>query len=247
MDRTLFIKANMIAPSELSAALPRRIRATQDTLFAVILLAVFTGVSAICCVWFWSTAATQMRNMITLRRYGANAVGQIDKLGRVGRSANSVTYTFAANGGTVSGKAEVPSEFMQRLEESGGLSIRYLPSNPAINHPAAWEWPLASLWVAIFGPMILVPFCVAGFTVLQRRRRLLANGIPAAAIVTGCTEGKRTFSVRYKFQTENGALIAGRGWSLKSIEVGECIWIIYLPGNPTRNLPYPLLDYYIDK
>ena len=121
------IPKNTSIPPELSGLSPRRTRPTPDTRFALILLAVFTGITAAGCLWFWSGAVQQIRKRAVLRQSGAEAVGEIKMLGRVGRGGDSVQYTFSVNNEIISGKAEVPSRLMGSLSKSEGLTIRYLP------------------------------------------------------------------------------------------------------------------------
>jgi hypothetical protein len=91
-----------------------------------------------------------MRQRSVLRTEGIEVHAEITSLKRAGRGPDIVNYTFIANGQSVPGSAEVPSEFMRSLRESNSLRVRYLPSNSGVNHPAEWEWSLASEWLLIF-------------------------------------------------------------------------------------------------
>jgi hypothetical protein len=74
----------------------------------------------------------------TLRKAGVDVSGEITGIEPVPKALDEVDYTFNVNGRTFSGKAPVPARVERNLYESGPLMVRYLPSDPAVNHPAAW-------------------------------------------------------------------------------------------------------------
>jgi len=188
-----------------------------------------------------------MQQRSALRQDGAEVQTEITFLGRVGRGSDIVRYTFSANSENISANAKVPPESMRGLRESKLITVRYLPSNPAINHPAAWEWSLLSNWPAIFVLMAFMPFGL--FPVRwHRQRKLLAwGGKPVAAVVTKCAADGSSFSLNYEFRTETGAAVGGSGHTKVRQELGSEIWILYLLRNSRRNHPYPVPDYIVEK
>jgi hypothetical protein len=187
-----------------------------------------------------------MRERSALRQDGVEAQGRITFLDRVGRGGYVIRYTFTTGGGEVSNKAEVPPRLVTNLQGSAATTIRYLPSNPAINHPTAWEWSLLSEWPAIFVLMGLLAVGVVISAVFFRRRYLIVWGKPAPGVVTNCREGGRgSISVEYEFRTETGVLMKGSGNSLIRQQIGTRVWILYLPQDPGRNLAYPVPDYIV--
>jgi hypothetical protein len=154
-----------------------------------------------------------------------------------------VYYTFVIGGTSFSGKAEIPNGQGIALHESDKISVRFLPSNPAINHPDAWEWsPLMSLVPIIFA-IISIGFGGAALAILFRERRLVREGTAVPGIVTGCIRKDRGFQVEYAFRTEQGISIRGKSGSTDQFEAGANVWILYLSKNPRRNHLYPLPDY----
>ncbi len=150
-----------------------------------------------------------------------------------------MSYKFTANGRSFSGTAGVPDRLLKSLRKSNSLTVRYLPSNPDINHPAAWEWSLLSfcIWMSI--PIAIVAGAGIPLARFCRRRQLVTVGAPVAGVVTQCVFKRVLFLYSYEFTTEKGEAFSGSGRSAVNQEIGESIWILYLPQNPRQNLPYP--------
>jgi hypothetical protein len=187
-----------------------------------------------------------------LRQEGTEVVlGEIIEIKQQIRGPDIVSYTFTANGKTVTASAGVPLQFRQPLRESKSLAVRYLSSNPAINHPAAWEYPyvheplwLLTMVLVLDASIVFLPsFFLYKF---YKERKLLTWGNPAVGIVTGCVSDRRAFRLKYEFRTETGTTFDGGGWSLLPQAIGAEIWILYLPGNPRINLLYPHLEYVVE-
>jgi hypothetical protein len=232
-------------PEELSGPVPRRIRLSGNTSFLPFVFLI--GVTVIGCLWYCKHVVVQMQQRSALRQDGIEVLGEITSLKRAGRGPDVVKYTFTANDGIVSGMANVPPALMRDLAESTVINIRYLPSTPAINHPAAWEWSLSSEWLAIFMLMGFLTACIVTSTVFYRERKLLGWGKPVTGIVTNCrVSGRGIISIEYEFRTETGVQVRGSGNSPDQQETGAGICVLYLPENPRRNLPYPVPDFYID-
>ena len=212
-----------------------------------LLLVLMIGITIALCFWFWKGAIRQLRERSALRQSGAEVQGEITTLQRRGRSQDELRYTFTVNGKIVSGEAEVPARLMQSLRNSNYLTIRYLPSNPVINYPVAWERSHFELWSAFLDPMFFVPICVMASTGLSRRRKLVVWGKPVVGVVTRCDPSNPTFAVKYEFRTDTGTIVKGRGLTPILQEVGATIWILYLPQNPRQNHPYPVPDYIVEK
>jgi hypothetical protein len=211
-------------------------------------LAALIGATIIAGLLYGRHVVIRMQQRSALRQDGVEVQGEITFLKRVGKGGNIVRYNFAASGGTFSDKAEVPPELMRSLRESNSLTIRYLPSDPAINHPAAWEWSPSSEWPVIFILIGLLAVWSVGSAAIYRNRILLVWGKPAVGVVTKCRERSRgSISVKYEFRAESGEYVQGSGKSLISPEIGASIWILYLPQNPGRNLPYPVPGYDVDE
>jgi hypothetical protein len=233
-------------PPELSTPLPRRIRLSTGTQFTLIVCVLVIGLTVVVGGWFCKYVVHQMEQRSDLRQNGAEVQGEITFLKRVGRGSDVVRYTFNQNGETVSGNAQVPPELMQKLRESNFIAVKYLPSNPAINHPAAWEWSLLSNWPAIFVLMVYLPVGVFPLRI-YRQRRLLAWGKPVVGVVTKCAPVKGTFSIEYEFHAENGIPVNGSGYSRIRQEIGANVWVLFMPQKPGRNLTYPVPGYVVEQ
>ena len=242
-------QTNPDVPSELSGPVPRRIRPSPDTRYMEIVYAVILGLTIIFSFLICKSDVHKMQLRSALRLDGVEVQGEITFLGRAGRGGDVVRYTFTANGEDISGNAEVPLGLVltPSLYASKFLTIRYLPSNPAFNHPAAWEWEW-SLWdsVGIIFLMIIMSILGAGNIMLYRLRQLLSWGNPVVAVVTDCSPANRAFSVKYEFRTEDGTFVKGTGNSAIRQEIGARICVLYLPQNPRRNCLYPSSDYCVD-
>jgi len=254
MDSSLQPAASSTIPSELTGPLPRRLQATGSGQYFGLLAPALLAVAVAAALWGGVDAVQQMQRKAALRRDSSEIVGEISRM-RKGKSSGTVYYTFTSNGIAFTGKAEVPGFLQYSLRGSSILAIRYLPANPDVNHPAAWEWsliywhPLPSDLVHLpdfssdlqlfFGLLILGAPGLVFFMGLRSGRKLLAEGLPTVGLVTKCTPGTRgSFLVRYEFHTEDGKVANGScGGSRK--EIGAKVCVIYLPQNPQRNMTYP--------
>lgn len=236
-----------IIPPELTGPVPRRIRPSAEARIGMVIMALMCGLALFGCIWLCAHAAQQIQHRTALRQNGAEVQAHITFLGRVGRGSDIVRYTFTANGETVSGKSDVPPELMMGLRESSLLPIRHLPSNPAVNHPAAWEWSLLSNWLTILPPIAYGSIWTLALMGVFRLRQLIAQGLPAGAVVTECSPNGGSFSVKYEFRTETGTPVQGGGNCRTRQEIGTFICIVYLPGNPRRNRPYPNVDFIVEQ
>ena len=151
-----------------------------------------------------------------------------------------VRYTFRAGGVMYSGDVRVPEELDHSLAISKNLPILYLPENPAINRPAAWEPSPSSQWALLLAPAIAAVLGLLLFIPLSIEHRMAAEGKPALAVVRSCTKGRNGYQVKYELRLGDETRIGGRGWCKSHQEPGNGIWILYLPAEPRRNLPYPL-------
>lgn len=226
-------------PSELAGPLPRKIRLSPNLTYQQIVFTVGMGLFAILVLWMCIGAVHQMRQRTALRQRGAEVIGEMTHLGRAGKAGYMVHYTFAANGRTFSGNAEVPDELMHSLGDSNSLTVRYLPSDPRINQPAAWEWSFLQFCIGISIPMIIVAGSGIWLKTLYRRRQLLKLGTPVAGVLTQCARKWFSFSFKYEFSTYSGKTVRGSGRSSVWQDIGADIWILYLPQNPSHNVPYP--------
>jgi hypothetical protein len=225
------------APRELTGALPRETRMSRHGIgaagFAVVLLLTTIAIVA----WVCNGKVQEMAQRDRLRREGRDAPGEVYSLRHVTGGPYIVRYRFRANGIALHGYSQAPRHIWETLRETGYLSVRFVPSNPAINHPAAWEVSALPGWGAFVVPAI--PAALGVFILLQLRqaRRLVTEGVATAGVVTSCYRGGRgSWWVDYDFRTVDGTTATGS--HNVRLEVGAIICILYLPQVPSRNRPY---------
>jgi hypothetical protein len=245
-------------PSELTGPLPRRFEATGAGIHLARVAPALLALAIVPALWGGINAAQQMQHESALRSDSGETVGEVTRTLK-GKTSDFVYYTFSVNGKILTGNAEVPMDLRYDLRISRSLPIRYLPTNPDVNHPAAWEWSLVYwrpqssdlvhlpgfsselqwLFVSLITGVIGLAFLVG----LRRERKLIAEGAPATAVVTKCSRGTRgSFLVEYEFRTGEGRSIKGSRSDSRR-EIGANFCVLYLPQNPRRNMRYPSSDY----
>jgi hypothetical protein len=154
-----------------------------------------------------------------------------------------VAYVFSAGGARVHGECEVPLRVWAGLRTGADLAVRYLPSDPAVNHPGAWEEDTTPMWVAIGLPALPAAIGIFLLIMVVRRGQVAAYGLPAPGTVTMCDSLKTGWAVKYRFRTKDGAAIGGRDQADRPYETGAAVCVLYMPRNPARNSLYPLTWY----
>lgn len=235
------------APRELIGPPPRKVHLYRNGTKLGIIAASFLVFFVISSAWFCADAVRQIEHKTALQHDGREVIGEITEP-RLGNrtSEPSVTYAFTVRGTAYSGRAQMPQNLAGSLRESDHILVRFLPSDPKINHPDAWAWsPILNLESVA----VQILFAIIGgviIAVLRSERRLASEGMPSIGVITICTPKNRTFWVKYDFSTEDGRSIKGSGYSLKSQEIGTNICVLYLPQNPRRNCPYPLSNFCVE-
>lgn len=231
---------NATIPNELNGALPRRVSLTSAgrtnlVFFYFLIVLALAGV-----VWIGVYAALQVHDRAALRSGGVETTAEIAQTWIAGRPSKlKVRYNFTVNGTAFEGVSWVPDALWQSVRDASVLPIRYLPANPKVNHPAAWEDSIAPtlLW---FLPLIVpAAFGILGLTELNARRRLVTEGLAAEAVITKSSRSKNGFTVSYEFRTESGKTTAGSKVFASQPEIGAKICVLYLKWQPERNMQYP--------
>lgn len=236
-------------PSELAGSLPRKVRLNLggDGRFALILVCCFFIPGLILLGWKGHDDIKQFQQRTILRDHARQVVGEVTGFSFARYSPMSVNYRFTVNGVAYSGEAMEPRSPGPGTSFNRGddILIRFLPSNPAINHPDAWEWSAVTGWYFIVGEVFLTSLGGLVLVLLLRDRRLARLGKAAAGIVIGCSRDDRWFRVEYEFRTEGGVLMKGHDDFKDEYGAGARIWILYLPQKPRRHHRYPLSTYTI--
>jgi len=232
-------------PRELTCPLPRNLRLSKNGNRMAAAAAIMLMFAVALTTWIGFDRVQHLLHRAAMRRDGRETVGEIKRVWSSSRSMKTrVSYTFVVNGAAFVGEELVPRQVAASLRNSDALPIRYLPSDPAVNHPAAWEWVVdTDTFVA---PILSTGLFLFLFAALRSERRLVAKGLPAVGEITKCAPaGRGGFAVNFDFRTEDGIVTKGSGWSQCHREIGERVCVLYLPGNPKRNLSYPALNYCI--
>jgi hypothetical protein len=189
-----------------------------------------------------TTARRQAKDLRLLQEQGVNTDAQIT---RVWRSSGKdqqhlASYRFTVQDRAYTARKGVPARIWQTLRAGSSLPVRYLPSNPKVNHPTGWDdTPMPPLVpYLVFAAMAAVASVLT--MLLRKQMQLLTEGRPAPGIVTGHRRTKDGTVIRYEFQLLNGATAKGRGQSRRPPAIGSQICVLYDPENPRRNAPYPL-------
>jgi hypothetical protein len=236
---------NWTAPRELARALPRETSITGIGIFIAILAALALLGSIPLFVAFRGVNVRDKAWADALRTQGRETAGQIVRLWRTsGKSSRSmVTYAFSANGNRLHGDATVPGDIWRNLRTNSALPVRYLPSDPTVNHPAAWELPTEPAWVPVLLPALVAGVGMMLLLLVRRQAQVAAEGVPAAGMVTKCFAVKGGWTVRYQFRMKDGAIAGGSGQATRRLDLGTVVCVLYLPQNPKRNAMYPLTFY----
>lgn len=247
-----FSRAEALAISpELVGPPPRRIQLTGYGITLAVVMAVLIAAAVIFTCFIASEAARQVQIRTALRGVGNETLGKIEKLHQPYALKEYVDYIFIADSKTYRGTAIVPLEVYHMIKSASSLSIRYLPEDPALNHPVDWEWSVMSEWDPIFIVILLAGLGCLLFLVPQMRfeRRVAAEGVAAVGVVTKCSvSGKGGFiNLKYDFRAQDDLLVKGRRDFKTRQEVGAKILILYMPQKPKQNVPYPLSAWRIVK
>ncbi|HZP07584.1 MAG TPA: hypothetical protein VFB43_21985 [Terracidiphilus sp.] len=232
-------------PPELIGATPRNVRITGNGILNACMSALFLAAAVGLFYWLGNQGIRTMQKRAALRANSLVATGVVTELTYIGTRSHTphARYTFAVDGTSYMGESNVPSRLQSSFQQFRQVPIRYLPTNPAINHPADWEDSTSSAWAPLLVPIILVPSGILMLSTQRRQKKLLTEGTPGAGVVTACTRVKGGYNLKYEFTTAGGQSIAGRSSRSNSQEVGASVCILYMPQQPDRNVLYPS-DYY---
>jgi hypothetical protein len=245
MNGNIPLQTSSNMPSELSGQVPRIVRLSDSSQVALRMLAVLVAITVIGCLWYGNYVIREVQQRSALRLDGVEVTGEITQLKRAGKGPDVVHYTFIVSGKTFAGMTDVTAELMPSLQQSNRIIVRYLPSDPTVNHPAWWEWSLLSEWPVIF---ILLAFGLASSATsisFFKARKVLVYGKPAAGTLKSHGSGSRKAS--YEFLTPTGTRVTGNDYISDLRQVGSSVWIVYMPENPRRNVLYPSVSFYVEQ
>jgi hypothetical protein len=150
-----------------------------------------------------------------------------------------VGYYFTVNGVRLRGQASVPPDVWPAIRKAGFTPIRYLPSNPAINHPALWDEGATPVWMQYVFPAMLAVGAGLLLWNLRRHSQMVAEGTPAPGVVVRSLRVKNGYAARYRFRTRDGTIVAGRDRTSFKLEPGATVCVLYRAENSRANQLYP--------
>jgi len=246
MDEPVSFPENWAPPRELARALPRDVRMLGRGILKAVFAVVLIVASIPLFLFMRAQAASQEVDTQALREHGAQVTGEVARLWTRDRpTTHMVGYFFTAGGQRTRGEAAVPEKLWAHVQKAGMIPIRYLPSNPTISHPAEWDPDGTPAWVSFLLPAMLLFSSAILLVSVRRQANLLADGLPAPAVVTGCHRIKGGWAANYRFRTQDGAIKTGRSTGRRKRAVGEAVCVLYLPEAPGRSAIYPLCSYRI--
>ena len=233
---------NWTPPDGLGYSSLRPIRLTGTGIAVLVMAAALVVGAVVAGITLNTTASRREQERRLLSEQGVNTDAQITRLWRSSGKDQQhlVSYQFTVQGREYVARKGVPPRIWQTLSAGSSLPVRFLPSNPKVNHPTGWNDTPTPTWVPylVFGELAVVALILA--MLLRRQMRLLTEGYPAPGIVTGHRRTRNGTVIRYEFQLMNGATAKGRGQSRRPPAIGSQICVLYDPENPRRNAPYPL-------
>jgi hypothetical protein len=240
MDPQFAFPENWAPPRELTRALPRETQLTGRGKLMTVMAWVFLMATIPLYVWRHNQEAPAKAHSELLRTQGIEANGEIMRLWRRnGGRVSMVGYAFTANGARLTGESSVPAAMWPGIQKAGFLPVRYLPSDPSINHPAAWEASTSPASMPFLFPAMLAGAAGLLFWNLHRQSQLAAEGTPTAAVVTRCFRVKNGWMARYQFRLKDGTVASGRDQTYRQLEAGATVCVLYRSQNPRRNQLYP--------
>ena len=232
MDLESYSCAVVGAPSELVGPLPRTVmlRLDGDGRYLLIVVLIFFVGGSLWLGWKGYDDVQQFKERALLRSDGRLVVGEVKGLSYHRHGQTGVNYQFAFDGVIDSGSAEEPNAGPgTSLHKSDKILVRFLPSNPAVNHPDAWEWSPAIGWDWIAFQVFFWLMGSFALVLLLRDRTLARKGNVASGVVTSCIRKDRFFHTEYEFRTADGASMKGHTDRKDEYETGATVWVLYLP------------------
>ena len=235
-------------PRELRHSAPRQVRLSHTgvSLAIVAALLVLGTVAAAVTLGRMSLRETETYQLLESR--GKETDARVIRLWR-SKGENKrrhVEYRFELDGHTYFKAANVPLAIWKTLEAGGLLPVRYLPSNPDLNHPSAWRQKPMSIWLAVLLPAGLLTLLICVVIALRRQIELSAEGRAAPAVVTRLqkvhhSHGGGVTIIHYEFRLLSGGIAKGKSSSQrKGVTAGTVLSVLYDPNNPRRSALYPL-------
>jgi hypothetical protein len=231
------------APSEVAGSGPREVRlnGTGKFLVGLMLFLLAGGIGLNVFLSRQLTKQTAQRSALDGSHSETQAT--VTRHWRTGDKEDTpmVAYRFEYDGRIYHGSTSAPGKEWKDLEVGSPIAVRFVPANPLVNHPSAWDMQVMPKWAPWSVSAVLVAIAFLPISLVQRDKRLLRDGRASPARVTGHRRGKGDVTLLYDFPLPNGEVAKGRGGQTRTpLGVGSIITVLYDSENPKRNAPYPL-------
>jgi len=239
-------------PPELEQPLPRRVRLSGMGIMNCVLAAASIAVGI-------AVASQAVRGELRREADGQVRTRLLSAEGRETQATvtrlssalgiHSVGYDFTLDGLSYSGFAVMAASHWQALQVGSPLEILYLPSDPPKSYPESDPPTSQTHWLMVLlaggnGLFFMSLFAAIQLSAVLPKRRLLARGRPARAVITRCNAGSRGRStgyfLHYDFSLPDGSKSQGKVFRSEPTTEGSSATALYDPDRPGRNTLYPL-------
>ena len=231
------------APDGLGISSLRPVRLKAGGYVLMSMAAIFVVASLVLGTYLWNQSQRQQAERQKLETEGTRAEATIERLWRSGDKERTprMSYRFEVDGQVVTGSTRVPRDRWRVLHVGDKVPVRYLPSNPALNHPEEWQMGVTPAFVAFLVPAMFIGLAVLMGVMVSRQSRLLSEGRPTPGIVLKTRRSDKNALVWYEFRVLSGAVRKGRSSAGRRglPAEGSVVCVIYDPDNPRRNAIYP--------
>jgi hypothetical protein len=242
-DRFDELRRTWQPPADLRRALPREVELTASAK-AVLTLAIVLALAGLFMAGLLDRKARRQAEQISaLQDNGVTTQGSVTRRWRTGGKDDErrLAYEFQNGGRVFTGDVSAPRNKWDTLPPGSAIEIRFIPSDPRINHPAEWRMQALPRWLPLLIIAMFSLMAVVFISLIGRQRALLSEGDPAPAIVTRLSSAKNGKVIHYEFAAPDGSIVKGRHGSSRTVpQPGETICILYDRDRPRRNAPYPM-------
>lgn len=235
-------------PDEVRSKPPRKVRLTVAGWYDFCLGLAFIAIALGLVGYLYDKVIHELTKRNDLRQSADKTTGQITRhwAAAMPRSGvfHGIDYAFLVDGNAYTGKSSVPESIWRSLQNADYVSIKYFPSDPSINHPAAWEASPGPIGFPLIFGLIALP----GFGIFRRslkKRRMAIGGVAALARITNCFSERGGYRLEFEFRTESGDLLVCSCNGSRH-EIGSTVCVLYWPANPNRTAFYPIDAFQIE-
>jgi hypothetical protein len=242
------IRRAFIAPRELGSSRPRDVQLTGLGRFIVVLALALFATALVLGGLLYRQAVRQADTRRALNAHGVTTTAAITRVWRASNDSKQpwVAYRFEAAGSVYEAPAKMRLARWRTLAPGSTVPIKYLPEDPRQCVILGSEPGVLPMSVPVLVAAALSAGGLLSLWGLGRQHRLLVDGRPAPALVTGVTSTKSSHgghqrAITYSFPLLSGAIAQGKSEAPgKATGVGSVICVVYDPDRPRRrNRPYP--------